>query len=190
MPLTLDETNSLVGALGVTVPPAVLAEKARAEEFKSRREQIRVEAAGKPADWPLKKNFDDLLNRAEGLAANQQFDSAINLLAEAQQLLLRPDVPASEPEPGGSASSVQEKKGEKVLFAQARLKWEVTRKQARAEVEKFAAALRAEFQREPDFTAIEASIQKFAGLLEGLDERLLDKLDEAYNATTPEAEKA
>jgi len=40
MPLTLDEIKSLVAALGVKIPEEILAQKAKAEEFKARREEM------------------------------------------------------------------------------------------------------------------------------------------------------
>ena len=195
MPLTLEETNLLVAVLGVRIPESVLAEKAKAEEFKVRREKVAAEAGGKPPDWRLKADFDSVLKRAAEAAGQKQFDAALTLLDEAGQLLQQPDAPPAAPKPEpetvpSPAPPEGAKTGEKVLFAQARLKWDGARKQARAELEKLVAALRAEFEHEPDFGTIEGAIQQFAGAFEGLDERLLDKLDEAYNASTPEAEQA
>jgi hypothetical protein len=186
MPLTLDEVKSLIGAFGLKVPEAVLEQKARAEEFQARQAKVAGEAGGKPAGWRLKADFDTVLNRAVAAAGQNQFDDAFKMLDEAGQLLQQADAPPPTPRDASEGGTA----GEKVLFAQARLKWDNARKQSRAGLEKFVDAARSEFQREPDFKTIEAAIQKFLGILEGLDERLLDKLDEAYNARTPEAEKA
>jgi hypothetical protein len=195
MSLTLEETNSLVAALGVKIPESILVEKAKAEEFKLRRDKLAAEAGGKPADWRLKTDFDAVLKHAADAAGQKQFDAALKLLDKAGQLLQQPDAPPPTPEPEPTtapspAPPEGAKSGEKVLFAQARLKWETARKQARVELEKLVAALRAEFEREPDFSTIEGAIQQFVVAFEGLDERLLDKLDEAYNAATPAAERA
>ncbi len=87
MPLTLEETKSLIAALGVKIPDAVLEGKAQAEEFAARREKVLAEAGKKPADWGLKQSFDDLLKRAVELVGKQQFDPALKCLEEAEQLL-------------------------------------------------------------------------------------------------------
>ena len=98
MPLTLDEIKSLIGALGVKIPEGILAQKVKAEEFKARREKVTAEADGKPADWRLKANFDEVLKRATEDADKKQFDLALKLLDEAGQLLQQPDVqPSASP---------------------------------------------------------------------------------------------
>jgi hypothetical protein len=91
MPLTLDEIKSLIGALGVKVPDAILAEKTRAEEFRTRQDKIIAEAGSKPADWRLKANFDQVIKNAAQAAGQKQFDAAFKLLDQAGLLLQQPD---------------------------------------------------------------------------------------------------
>ncbi len=102
MPLTLDELKSLIAALGVRIPDTVIDQKAKAEEFDARREKIVAEAAAKPADWRLKADFDDTVKRAVESAGQQQFEPALKLLDESEQILQQPDVapaPVVEPPP-------------------------------------------------------------------------------------------
>ena len=103
MPLTLDEIQSLIGALGVKIPADILEQKAKAEEFKVRREKVAAEAGGKPADWRLKAEFDALLARAVESAGQKQFDPAFKQLEQAEQLLQQPDAPPA-PEPPSADS--------------------------------------------------------------------------------------
>ncbi len=92
MPLTLEETNLLIAVLGIKVPPAILKQKAKAEEFSQRREKVATQAGGKPAEWRLRAKFDDALKRADASAGQKQFDPALTLLDEAAQVLQQPDL--------------------------------------------------------------------------------------------------
>jgi hypothetical protein len=104
MALTLDEAKSLIAALGVSIPEALLDLKAKAVEFRKRREEVAAAASGKPADWRLKADFDDVLNRAAESAGQQQFEQAFKQLDEAGQLLQQPDVPPAPVAPAEPAT--------------------------------------------------------------------------------------
>ena len=91
MALTLNELQSLITALGLSIPENVLTQKAKAEEFKNRREKIAIDAAGKPDDWRLKKDFDDVLKRADAAAGQMQFEPAFEALDQGGRLLVQPD---------------------------------------------------------------------------------------------------
>jgi hypothetical protein len=97
---------------------------------------------------------------------------------------------APAPGPAGGAKSIPN-----VIFQQSRLLWEGARKRMLAELqaaeEKILAHCKA-INDDPngqviyDLADVEAKSKKLYTLLERLDERLIDKLDEALNAKTPE----
>jgi len=116
MPLTLNEIKSLVAALGVKIPEEILAQKAKAEEFKARRDKIVAEAGGKPDDWRLKADFDTVLNRAAEAAGQKQFDAALKLIEQAEQLLQQPETLPPPVAPVRSASPPQSGAAETVAF--------------------------------------------------------------------------
>ena len=97
MPLTLNEIQSLIGALGLKVPVEIITERKRAEEIAARREKVVAARANKPADWRFNADFDTLLKRSSAAGDQKQFDPAIKLLEEAEQLLQRPDAPPAPP---------------------------------------------------------------------------------------------
>jgi hypothetical protein len=93
MSLTLDEIKSLIGAIGIKVPEEILTRKEKAQEFAVRREKIAGEASGKPDDWRLKGDFNDIIKRAVASADKQDFAAALGSLDDAEQLLQQPDAP-------------------------------------------------------------------------------------------------
>jgi hypothetical protein len=99
MALTLDEIKSLIAAFGIDIPGTVLEQRAKAEEFEARREELAAKGAGKPDDWRLKNDFADTLKRAVESAGQQQFGPAFELLDEADQLLQQADAPPPPPPP-------------------------------------------------------------------------------------------
>jgi hypothetical protein len=99
MSLTLDEIKSLIGAIGIKVPEEILTRKEKAQEFAVRREKIAGEAGGKPDDWRLKGDFNDVINRAVASAVKQDFAAALGSLDEAEQLLQQPDAPPAPAPP-------------------------------------------------------------------------------------------
>ncbi len=92
--------------------------------------------------------------------------------------------------PDGASSASNQPSGSKVIFAQARLQYDAARKQVGTGIDTLMAAMRKMCAAEPDFAEIDSAIGEFAVLKQALDERLLDALDAAYTATTPEAEAA
>jgi hypothetical protein len=95
MPLTFEEAKSLGVALGIKIPPEILEQKAKAEEFKARREKITLEAGQKPAEWRLRKDFEALLQGAISSAGQRHFETALKELTQSEQLLLQPDPPSA-----------------------------------------------------------------------------------------------
>jgi hypothetical protein len=191
MPLSLEETKSLIAALGVNIADAILEAKAKAEDFKARQEKLAGEAGEKTADWQLKRQFDDLLKRAAELAGKQEFEAGLKLLDEAGQLL-------RQPESAPAAS------GEKVGFSivqlqKSRLAWDSLRKSVQAQLQELEHAILAGVRaHNEDETAedefeegeVGSAVKSLYRILDRLDERLIDKLDEALNANTEEQRQA
>ena len=73
-----------------------------------------------------------------------------------------------------------------VAFTQSRLLWDTTRKQVQVELQKLEATILQETAEEPDAATIAANSKILYTILDFLDERLIDKLDDALNAKTPE----
>jgi hypothetical protein len=69
-----------------------------------------------------------------------------------------------------------------VAFTKARLIWDQTRKHVQAELQKLERSVLSECADEPDFDVISANSKILYTILNYLDERLIDKLDEALNA--------
>jgi hypothetical protein len=92
MPLTLNQIQSLMVAIGLNVPEDILQQKAKAEEFQARKEKITAAATAKGGDWRLKTSIEDVCKRASDAADKKQFDPALKLLDEADGILQQPDV--------------------------------------------------------------------------------------------------
>lgn len=116
------------------------------------------------------------------LASKKDFSRANAVLDEVDVLLRQGQMSPSEaqkpPEtkPTGSVISPA------VAFTQARLAWDQTRKKIQSDLRKLEAAILAQCEAEPDAADIAAGTKNLYSLLESLDERLIDKLDEALNA--------
>jgi hypothetical protein len=82
--------------------------------------------------------------------------------------------------------------GDLVSLQQARLVWSKARQTVRAELEKLEKSILAicKEKEEPDYPGIVAGTKDLYEILEVLDESLIDKLDEALNAPTPEQRTA
>ena len=72
--------------------------------------------------------------------------------------------------------------GGKVALMQARLKWDSTRKRVQAELQAQENAVLADCTDEPDFDTIKGNAKILYTVLDYLDARLIDKLDEVLNA--------
>lgn len=77
-----------------------------------------------------------------------------------------------------------------VVFTQIRLAWDQTRKDMQSKLQTLEKALLAACANEPDFNEIAANTRVLYGVLDHLDERLIDKLDEALNAGSEPERKA
>jgi hypothetical protein len=126
-----------------------------------------------------------LLVSVNGLIRNGDFSKAAKLLDE-----LEPLVTAGPGVPGAAASSEQPaasaQPGSIVALQKARLAYDAARKKAHGEVVKLQQAMLAEFQGDPELPEAQKAALKLEAALAGFDDQLLDKLDEAINANTPE----
>ncbi len=113
------------------------------------------------------------------LARKQDFAGALRLLDGIESLL------------GGTTAATQgratgQATGANVQYQKSILDWEKVKGQVRANLSKLEQAIVADFADEPKLGAIKSGLKKLEQVLGGFDERLRDKLDEAYNAPTPD----
>jgi len=129
----------------------------------------RVQAAPPQVAAELKP----LLGEA-GLQARQKaFEQAHALLDQAEARL-----GSAAPSPAPQAAAAPS-----VVFTQSRLAWDKTRKLVQNELRKLELAVLDQCRDEPDYAVIAGNTQALYQVLEVLDERLIDKFDEALNAT-------
>ena len=143
-----------------------------------------VEAAGGKVADQIK------VKRDEAVALVRQKGAGAAEFAKAQALL--DDIEALLGDSAGTAQTggvpkVATATGAKVVFQQTRLSWDTTRKQVQAELKKLEDSVLAETKGEPDSEQIAQNSKVLYSVLDRLDERLIDKLDDALNASTPEA---
>jgi hypothetical protein len=115
-------------------------------------------------------------------ARKADFAQAHALLDEVEQLLSAPGgaaPPTGAPAgPAGQAAQA----ASQVAFTQSRLAWDQMRKFLQSELRKLESAILAQSAEESDFAQIRSGTAQLYEVLEVLDERLIDKLDEALNA--------
>ena len=147
-----------------------------------------AQAAGHPGaqDAKLKISEAGVVAGKRNLAAAQALlDEVENLLGEgasakAGQAATPPADRPAEKAPSNTAPKVSPR----IAFTQSRLLWAQTRDSVRKELSRLEAAVLDECRDEPDFEDIKANSGVLYSLLDHLDERLIDKLDEALNAPT------
>jgi hypothetical protein len=76
-----------------------------------------------------------------------------------------------------------------VALQGARLAWDSARKKVHAELQKLRAKILEVFAAEPDLPEVAKAVPRLDGILERLDETLLDRLDEALNASGAERDE-
>jgi len=145
-----------------------------------------VEAAGGDVAAQIKAKRDEAvaLVRQKG-AGPAEFAKAGALLDEIDVLIGGAEGGA----PPGAAPKVAAATGAKVVFQQTRLAWDSTRKQVQAELRKLEEAILAQSQDQPDLQEIAEGTKNLYKILDHLDERLIDKLDDALNAASPDERK-
>ncbi|MBI4696820.1 MAG: hypothetical protein HY749_22675 [Gammaproteobacteria bacterium] len=105
-------------------------------------------------------------------ARKQDFASANRLLDELQALLGA----------GKEAPAPTSPTGSKVVFTQSRLAWVAARNKVHAELQKLEASILEVYRDDDVFGEVRSGVRRLDGILEALDEELIDKLDEALNA--------
>lgn len=138
-------------------------------------------AAGGEAALALKLKVSE----AGMFARKKDFEAAHKLLDEVEALLggAPQDSQHKEPERQDAGPAA----GGKVAFTQARLQWDAMRKRMQSELRKLEAAVLEQCKDELDFMTIATNIKDVYSVLEILDERLIDTLDDALNAADPAA---
>ena len=147
-----------------------------------------AETAGHPSAAEAKRKAGEagvLAGKRNLAAAQALLDEVENLLgqgaaAKAGQAAATPADRPAEKAPSNTASKVSPR----IAFTQSRLLWAQTRDSVRKELSRLEAAVLDECKDEPDFADIKANSGVLYSLLDYLDERLIDKLDEALNAAT------
>jgi hypothetical protein len=92
--------------------------------------------------------------------------------------------PAAPPAPAAAPAKPPE--GAKVTYAKSRLAWLAARKKMESEIEKLRGEIVASFQEDGEGPELDKLYRdRVAPVLQGLDESLADKLDEAANAADP-----
>lgn len=106
---------------------------------------------------------------------------AEELLSKAEALVSRLDgAPGAAGTPASPAAGAGV--SPKVLYTQTRLAWDGTRKHVQAELRKLESAVLSESANEPDFAEIRGNVKRLYTVLDRLDDRLIDVLDDALNA--------
>jgi hypothetical protein len=143
-----------------------------------------VEAAGGQVADQIKVKRDEAvaLVRQKG-AGPAEFAKAQALLDDIEALIAGPVGAVTK----GGTPKVAAATGAKVVFQQTRLTWDSTRKQVQVDLRKLEEAILAQCKDQPDLQQIAEGTKNLYNILEHLDERLMDKLDDALNAATPEA---
>lgn len=159
---------------------SVLEEEAQHDEpsvFAQRRAalQPRLLAAlqGAPA---LATKLSAVQAFADEKAASGNLAAALQGLDMLEKLMGAVPAPAVRPPSAISATSAR------VAARASRLAWEQTRSAIRAELKRLEAVVLDEARDEPDFAEIQANSGVLHTVLDHLDERLTDKLDESLNA--------
>jgi hypothetical protein len=142
---------------------------------------IQKAIAGPPPNAEVKR----LLASMGFHAKKGDFGNAHAVLDEIEALLAGAAATGATAASGGP--KVAAAAGANVRFQQTRLVWDQTRKKVQGELRKLEGAILEQCKTQPDMQVIAEGTKDLYSILEVLDERLIDKLDEALNATTPQA---
>jgi hypothetical protein len=88
-------------------------------------------------------------------------------------------------DPDAAPGSAEVKTPSMVVLQQSRLEWDKTRKTIQAEIKKLEDSILASAAADEEVGADGVDVGSLSGILEQLDTRLIDKLDEALNAEDP-----
>lgn len=136
--------------------------------------RVATDPSNKDTMTELAKEGQSLLGANDLAGAAQKADALEELLRN-----------AGEPKPNGEGRP----EGDFVRMQKARLLWESARKKAEAEIEKFKAAVEADFIGDEDEDAILDRLDELDEIPENLDERLTDTLDDLLDERTTANER-
>jgi hypothetical protein len=141
-----------------------------------------VEAAGGPVAAQIKAKREEAVElvRQKGFTA-EQLAQALALLDEIEGLIAESGTGAT----AGGIPKVAGATGTNVVFQQTRLAWDATRKTIQAEVKKLEDSILASCKEDEEVGIDGVDLTSLSSILERLDSRLIDKLDEALNAQDP-----
>lgn len=120
---------------------------------------------------------------ATAQASTGHYEKALQALQRLEPMLA---ALATPPKGSGESPPNKQRKVEPlVAFRQVRLAWDEARKRLQSQLQALEKAMLAACQNEPDYDAIVSGSKNIYQMLEQLDTRLIDKLDEALNADDP-----
>jgi hypothetical protein len=157
-----------------SVPP--LAPEAEALFKKRYQNCMFAELKVPAAQAQLKTQLKAALGIAKGLGEQHNFNEANKKLDEVEKLLKAAAPPQSPVAPKGSM----------VTYIQAKLNWRNVRTQVRSELQKVEQAVLDACKEQPNIGEIAGKVKNLYNVLNALDERLIDKLDDALKAPDPE----
>lgn len=171
---------ALLKSLGPEIAKAVAEGRANAQDIKLKASEAAL--FGRKQQWvdglALLQQIEQLL----GSGGSTGTDTGGGMAGKAGTAGTAGTSPGAESRTGGTAPGI--------AFTQSRLVWDSTRKKVQSELRRLEASILDICKDEPDFAAIAAGAKTLYARLDFLDERLIDKLDEALNAATPEERRA
>jgi hypothetical protein len=201
MPFTLEQLDFLSTHVGVEIPPAFLENKRRAETFKKKAGEMaaRSEEMKQRQDG---SSLEALFNQANAAAQANDFSAALELLDKVESGLNTPEAPPLEPTAETAAAAEPEaarpmaqrdpaKDGVFVKLQTSRHKWNETRGHVRTELESLEKAILDDCKQmngdpneelEVDLDELSKQTKQIFGIMDKMDERLIDTLDEALAA--------
>ncbi|MDB6122864.1 MAG: hypothetical protein JWQ71_1857 [Pedosphaera sp.] len=157
-------------------PPQPLAPETEALFKKRYQNCMFAELKVPAAQAQLKTQLKAALGIAKGLGEQHNFADANKKLDEVEKLLKA--VPANQ--------APVSPKGSMVTYIQAKLDWRNVRIQVQSELQKVEQAVLDACKEQPNIGEIAGKVKNLYSVLNTLDERLIDKLDDALKAQEPE----
>jgi len=196
MPFTLEQLDFLSVHVGVAIPPDFLENKRRAEEFKKRSAEMatRSDEIKQRGDAAA---LEALLEQATAAAAAKDLAGALDLLDQVEAGLAAPEpsppsLPTSEPEAAPKvAMRDPSKDGAFFKLQKSRLEWKEARDKVESDLVSLEQTILSECKQmnadpneefEFDLDELAAKSKRLHSIMDGIDERLLEKLDEALKA--------
>lgn len=178
-------------------PPLLGVDPDQAARFARRLKELmpaitQATQAGVPgADMARQKAAD-----AATLFRKGQLDEARGLLDQTEKLLKaalaaraagKTATPSAPSTPGSVSNQPASSDGFSIVaFQKSRLAWLAARKAVQEQLRKLEDAIVSELKGDPDLPDLQKDVRRLDEVLQALDERLIDRLDDALNAKTPQ----